>query len=428
MTEKRAVRIDLGPLRRSRQFRLLFGSGLVTSIGSMMTFVAVPFQIASLTDSYVAVGLVGVAELIPLVAFALYGGSLADRLDKRRIVIWTEVAACVLSITLAINAAIPHPSIAVIFAVAVLFAAVDGLQRPSLDALLPRVVPHDDLSAAGALNSLKGNVSAIAGPALAGLVLALWGPAAAYGIDAATFVVSLLMLARLSPIPAVTAHDVAQSGVRHIVSGMTYAWSRKDLLGTYAIDLAAMTFAFPFALFPFVAQEYEAPWALGFLYAAGFVGGMAFTLTSGWAPRIRHQGRAIAFAAASWGGAVALVAFAPSIWWVLGLLAVAGYFDMLSGHFRMLIWNQSIPDDVRGRMAGIEMLSYSIGPMLGQVRSTTAAQLTSLRMSFLTGGIACVVSVGALCVAMPSLWRYDAETNPHARRVRSSRSRTARDT
>jgi MFS family permease len=194
---------------------------------------------------------------------------------------------------------------------------------------------------------------------------------------------------------------------------MRYAWSRKDILGSYTIDLAAMTFAFPFALFPFIAQEYDAPWALGLLYSAGFAGGVVFALTSGWAIRIRHYGRAIAFAAASWGAAVGLVALAPGIWWVLLLLAVAGYFDMLSGHFRGLLWNQSIPDDVRGRMAGIEMLSYSIGPMLGQVRSTTAAQAFGLRMSLGSGGFLCIAAIGVTCVTLPALWKFDASTDPH---------------
>jgi MFS family permease len=174
-----------------------------------------------------------------------------------------------------------------------------------------------------------------------------------------------------------------------------------------------MTFAFPFALFPFIAQEYDVPWALGLLYSAGFAGGLVFGLTSGWAIRICHYGRAIALAAASWGAAVGLVAFAPGIWWVLALLAVAGYFDMLSGHFRSLLWNQSIPDEVRGRMAGIEMLSYSLGPMLGQVRSTAAAQAYGLRTSLASGGILCIVAVGVTCVTLPALWKFDARTDPN---------------
>ena len=417
MATRGRIRIDLTPLRTSPQFRLLFAGGLITYLGSMITYVAIPFQVAELTGSYIAVGLIGLAEIAPLVFFGLYGGSLADRLDKRRVVVIGEVAAFLLAATLAVNALLPAPHLVVIYVVAMLFAAVDGLQRPSLDAILPRVVSHDDLSAAGALNSLRGNLAAIAGPAIGGLILAASGPAAAYALDALSFIASAAILWRLRPIPPVVAQATERS-LRHIVTGMKYAWSRKDIMGTYAVDLAAMTFAFPFALFPFIAEDFGAPWALGLLYSAGFVGGMAFGLTSGWTPRIRHHGRAVAFAAVCWGAAVGLTGIAPSIWWVLGLLAIAGYFDMLSGHFRQLMWNQSIPDDVRGRMAGIEMLSYSIGPLLGQVRSTTAASLTSLRVSLASGGVLCVAAVTVACFAFPAMWRYDATTDAHVKRAR----------
>ncbi|MGI9196746.1 MAG: MFS transporter [Candidatus Nanopelagicales bacterium] len=417
MSARRSIQVDLSPLRRYPQFRYLFAGGFITSLGSMFTYVAIPFQVAELTDSFLAVGLIGVAELVPLIVFGLYGGSLADRIDKRRMVLAGEAAALVLALALLANSLLASPQVAVIYVVSMLFAAVDGLQRPSIDAILPRVVPHDDLSAAGALNSTYRSISAIAGPAIGGLVLAGWGPAAAYGIDALSFVASIVVLARLKPVPPVMT-QAAQRSVRHIADGMRYAWSRKDIMGTYAVDLAAMTFAFPFALFPFIAQEFDAPWALGFLYAAGFVGALVFGLTSGWTPRIRHHGRAVAVAAVCWGAAVGLAGLAPSIGWILVLLAIAGYFDMLSGHFRQLMWNQSIPDDVRGRMAGIEMLSYSIGPLLGQVRSTSVAQLTSLRTSLITGGIACVAAVGIACAAFPAMWRYDARTDAHTRQRR----------
>lgn len=417
MHAKRRIRMDLTPLRTSPQFRLLFAGGLVTSLGSMVTYVALPFQVAELTGSFVAVGLIGVAELVPLVVFGLYGGSLADRLDKRHLVIAGEIAAFVLAAILAVNAFLPEPHLAVIYVVAMLFAAVDGLQRPSLDAILPRVVSNDELSAAGALNSLRGNVSSIAGPAIGGLVIAAAGPGAAYSLDALSFVISATILWRLRPIPPLTT-EVAERSLRHIAAGIRYAWSRKDIMGTYAVDLAAMTFAFPFALFPFIAEDFAAPWALGFLYSAGFVGGMAFALTSGWTTRIRHHGRAVAFAAIAWGAAIGLTGIAPTIWWVLGFLVLAGYFDMLSGHFRQLMWNQSIPDDMRGRMAGIEMLSYSIGPLLGQIRSTSAAQLTSLRASLASGGVICVVAVTLACATFPAMWRYDATRDARTERNR----------
>ncbi len=407
----RGLRIDITPLRTQPAFRRLFIGGLVTSLGSMVTYVAIPFQVAELTDSFLAVGLIGLAELLPLIFFGLYGGSLADRMNRRTLVVVGEVAAGVLVLVLAVNALLPSPQLWLIYVVAMIFAAVDGLQRPSLDAMLPRLVPQEQLSAASALNSLRMNSAALAGPAVGGLIISVWGVAAAYAFDALSFVLAIAVFLRL---PSVRARaQSVESSARHVLSGMRYAWSRKDILGSYTIDLAAMTFAFPFALFPFIAQQYDAPWALGLLYSAGFAGGLVFGLTSGWAIRIRHYGRAIALAAASWGAAIALTGIAPGIWWVLGLLAVAGYFDMLSGHFRSLMWNQSIPDDVRGRMAGIEMLSYSVGPMLGQVRSTAAAQAFGLRTSLASGGILCIIAIGVTCVTLPALWKFDVRTNPH---------------
>jgi MFS family permease len=424
----RGLRIDITPLRTQPAFRRLFIGGLVTSLGSMVTYVAIPFQVAELTDSFLAVGLIGLAELLPLIFFGLYGGSLADRMNRRTLVVVGEVAAGVLVLVLAVNALLPSPQLWLIYVVAMLFAAVDGLQRPSLDAMLPRLVPQEQLSAASALNSLRMNSAALAGPAVGGLIISVWGVAAAYAFDALSFVLAIAIFLRL---PSVRARaQSVESSARHVLSGMRYAWSRKDILGSYTIDLAAMTFAFPFALFPFIAQQYDAPWALGLLYSAGFAGGLVFGLTSGWAIRIRHYGRAIALAAASWGAAIALMGIAPGIWWLLGLLAVAGYFDMLSGHFRSLMWNQSIPDDVRGRMAGIEMLSYSVGPMLGQVRSTAAAQAFGLRTSLASGGILCIIAIGVTCVTLPALWKFDARTNPHVaarRREADEITRTQQD-
>ena len=407
----RSLRVDLTPLRTQPAYRRLFIGAFVTSLGSMVTYVAIPFQVAEMTDSFIAVGLIGLAELVPLIIFGLYGGSLADRMDRRLLIIGGEVASGILVITLAVNALLPTPQLWVIYVVAMLFAAVDGMQRPSFDAMLPRLVPQDQLSAASALNSLRMNSAALAGPAIGGAVISAWGVAAAYAFDVMSFVVAIAILWRLPSVRAGAA--VAESSVRHVWSGVRYAWSRKDILGSYTIDFAAMTFAFPFALFPFIAQQYDAPWALGLLYSAGFAGGLVFGLTSGWTVRISHYGRAIALAAASWGAAIAVIGIAPGIGWVLILLAIAGYFDMLSGHFRGLMWNQSIPDDVRGRMAGIEMLSYSVGPMLGQVRSTTAAQAFGLRASLTSGGILCIVAVGVTCVTLPALWKFDVRTDPH---------------
>lgn len=418
--------MDLTPLRASKDFRAVFTAGMITSIGSMVTYVALPFQVAELTDSYIAVGLIGLAEVIPLVFFGLYGGALADAVDRRLMVIGTEISASIIIAALLVNSLLPEPKVWVLFVGAMLLAANSGLQRPSLDAITPRVVPHDQLAAAGALNTLRWNFGSITGPAIGGLLLASAGAAAAYAVDLISFVASILIIWRLSPIrPLRQARRRPSLGP--VIEGMRYAISRRDLLGTYLVDLAAMVFAFPYALFPFLASELEATWALGLLYAAGSVGGLAVTLSSGWVTRIHRHGRAIVLAAAAWGLSIGLAGLAlgagtASLWLILLMLACAGGADMISGIFRGLMWNQTIPDEVRGRMAGIEMLSYSIGPLLGQVRASTMAAATSLRFSLAGGGAMCIVAVAAVAIAVPALWRYDARTDMHALRQRDRRT------
>ena len=417
--------MDVRPLRNSRDFRWVFTSGLVTYLGSMVTFVALPYQVAAITGSFVAVGLIGLAELVPLVVFGLWGGAVADAVDRRRMVILTEVAMLLLSSTLLVNALLPEPQLWVLYLVAMLVAAVDGLQRPSLEAIIPRVVAHDELAAAGALNSLKWQVGSIAGPALGGLLIAAFGVWSAYAFDAATFLVSVLALWRLRSIPP--GESAEPASLRRVWQGMQYAWSRKDLLGTYAVDLMAMFFAFPYALFPFLAEDLGAPWVLGFLYSAGAVGSLLATLTSGWTSHVHHHGRAVLMAAIGWGLAIAGVGLSSSVWLVLLLLGLAGAADMISGLFRMLIWNQTIPDELRGRMAGIELLSYSLGPTLGQVRASGVAALTSLRTSLVSGGLLCAIGGVGLAVALPSLWRYDERTDANAVREREVRAAGPRE-
>ncbi len=424
LTERlRRTQVDTTPVRDSREFRLLFIGGSVSRLGSMITYVCLPFQVKELTGSFVLVGLLGLVELGPLIVFGLFGGSLADAVDRRTMVLSTEAAFTILSLVLLGNALLPHPLLAPIYLFAFVSAALDGLQRPSLDAMLPRLVRHDQLAAAGALNGLSQSLSTMAGPAIGGVLIAWWGVAAGYAVDVATFGASLVALLMMKAIPPLARET--KPHLHAIAEGLGYAWSRKDLLGTYLIDLSAMFFAFPYALFPFVADALHAPWALGLLYSAGFLGGALATATSGWTPRIHHHGRAIVYASAGWGLAIAAFGLSSNLWLALFFLALAGAGDMISGLFRQLMWNQTIPDEFRGRMAGTELLSYSVGPQLGQVRSSLVAQWTSLRFSLTSGGIACVAMAFALAAALPALWSFDARTDENAVRERTLRTREA---
>jgi MFS family permease len=403
----RSLAIDVGPLRRQREFRLLYIGQAVSFTGSMLTYVAVPFQVYDLTGSTLLVGLIGLAEIVPLLFTALLGGALADAHDRRRLVLIADSTLLVLALVLLGNALLADPHVWVLFVVAAGMAGAGGLQRPPLDAMLPRLVPHEDLAAASALDGFRGNAAQIAGPALAGVLIATLGLGATYAIDAATFLVSLAFLARMRAVPP--PPEAAPASLARVREGWRYARSRQELIGSYAVDVNAMLFGIPVALFPAVAERYGGPQVLGLLYAAEPVGGTVFTLLSGWAGRVRRHGRAIALSAAAYGAAIVAFGFAGSLVLALVALAAAGAADMSSGIFRQVLWNQTIPDHMRGRLAGIEQLSYSIGPTVGTARSGALASVTSVRFSIWTGGVLCLAGTAVLCALLPRFWSYRAD-------------------
>jgi MFS family permease len=399
---------DIAPLRTSRDFRVLFGSRTVTLFGSLATEVALLVQARQLTGSAVAVGLLGAVELVPLAVFGLYGGVLADRLDRRRLIRWCEAGLGCCAALLVANASLPRPQAWPLYVIAAVMMALAALQRPSLDASVPRVVAREQLTAAAALSSLSSNASFIVGTALGG-VLATWpGPQAVYVLDAVSFAVSLGFLARLGPLPAPEPDGAPARGLRNLLSGIGYARRRPELVGSYVVDLAAMTFAYPNALFPFIAAELHAPWAVGLMFAAPSAGALAASATSGWAGRVRRHGRAIALAAAGWGLAITGFGLAPDVAVALAMLVLAGCADMLSGIFRETLWNQTIPDSMRGRLAGVELLSYGLGPSAGQIRAGAVASVTSPRFSLWSGGLICVAAVAVSSAALPGFIAYTA--------------------
>ncbi len=415
-------RIDTSPLRHSRDFRLLFSSGAISFLGSMFTFVAVPLQAQQLTGSFVVVGMLGLVEVLPIIVFGLWGGALADHIDRRTLILASEVGSAICVLLLLANSLLPSPRVWLLFVVGALFAVADSLQRPSLDALLPQLVDHDELAGASALMSLRSSVGFIAGTALGGIVASYAGVSVAYVIDVATYVASFALLWQL-PSRGRLSQTKNLPGLLEVKEGLHYAWNRKDLLGTYAIDTLAMVFAFPWAVFPFVAARFDAPWALGLLYAASSLGAAAASLTSGWTSQVHRHGRAIVIAACMYGLAIACFGLAPNLFVALTFLMLSGAADMVSGVFRHLIWNQSIPDELRGRLAGIELLSYSVGPQLGNARVSLVAQWRGLSASIASGGILCAAGVLGLAVALPTMWKYDVRTSPDVANVRNQRAR-----
>ncbi|AZS87650.1 MFS transporter [Streptomyces griseoviridis] len=419
----RALLPDLTPWRASVDFRRLWISGAISTFGSFLTFVALPVQIKELTGSAAAVGAIGAVELVPLIVFGLYGGALADAMDKRKLIVWTEAGQGLLSVALLVNSLLPHPVVWPLYVVAALSSALVSVQRPALDSLFPRLVAHEHLPAAAALNSLRWTVGGVAGPALAGVVVAYAGLGWAYGVDLLTFFLSVLMVVRIAAAPA--SHEAVKPSLRAIAEGARYAWNRKELLGTYAVDLAAMFLAMPLAVLPFLADELDADWSLGLMYAALPAGSLVVSLTSGWTSRVDRHGRMVVLSAALWGLAIAAAGVVGNVWLVLLFLAVAGGCDMVSGIFRGAMWNQTIPDELRGRLAGIELLSYSVGPTVGQVRSGGLAALYGVRASVWSGGLLCAGAVGLLALCLPQLMRYDVRTNEHAVRMRDKRAAAA---
>lgn len=411
--------IDLTPLKKYPDFRNLWAAGLISYLGSMITYVAIPFQIKELTNSYLAVGIVGVIELVPLIIFGLYGGVLADSVNRKKMVWATEAGAMLLVALLLANSMLWEPKVWVIYIAAGLFAVVDGLQRPSADAMLPRLVGHHDLPAASALMSLRRQLGLIVGPTMGGIIFSTFSISAGFAIDIATYVVALVFLARVRSMPS--SKEAKKPSLAALFEGVKYAFSRQDLLGTYIIDLAAMTLAMPMALYPFWADQLNAPWALGMFYSAITVGAVLVTVTSGWTTRYRFHGRAIILAAIGWGLAIAVAGLSGSLLLVLLFLTIAGAFDMISALFRANMWNQTIPDHFRGRLAGIELLSYSVGPLAGQLRAATIASATSLSFSVTSGGVLCAIVVAFLAFFLPKMWKYDVETNEFAVRERENR-------
>ena len=409
----RAIVPDLRPLRRHRDYRLLTLGQSVSFLGSMVSYVAVPYQVFRLTHSSLAVGMVGVVQMAAILSLAFLGGALADAADRRRLVRLAETGQLACSLGLLVNASLGRPQVWPVFVLAGAISGLGAIQRPALQGLVPRLVDRDELTAAGAIDALVRTVGMIGGPAFAGLLLAGPGLRFAYGVDAATFAVSLVALTGMRAVPP--PPEAERPSLRRVVEGLRYARSRPELIGTYLIDMAAMFFGMPMALFPALAVRYGGSAALGALYAAPSAGAFLATLTSGWTGRIHRHGRAIAVAAALWGLAIVGFGLAPWLWLALLGLAAAGAADMVSGIFRMTMWNRTIPDHLRGRLASIELLSYTSGPLLGNAEAGAAASLVGVRASVVSGGALCVVAVAGTAAALPAFWAYDARRAPGPR-------------
>ena len=344
--------------------------------------------------------------------FALWGGAFADAMDRRKLLIVSEIIMMTGSLALAINGMLAHASVALIFGISAMMSACNGFHRPALDAMTPRLVDREDLIAVSALNFFRFSISSIGGPALGGVCMAALGYPLTYMFDVMSFLVSLVALAAIRKMPP--RDGVARPGIGSIVAGVRYALGRPELVGTYVIDMVAMTFAMPMALFPAMAAEWGGAKAAGWLYSAMSFGSLFTTVFSGWTSKVSRHGAAVVIAAAVWGIAIVLVGLAPSLPLAVVYLALAGAADSVSGVFRGTIWNETIPSELRGRLAGVEMISYLSGPLLGNARAGWVASISSNTISVVSGGVTCVAAV-LLCVPLlPAFWKYRAERQPEA--------------
>lgn len=405
--------LDLSPLRH-REFRLLWSGQAASFMGSQITYIAVKFQIYELTKSSLAVGLMALCELVPLLTMSFVGGALADAVDRRRLFLRTEIALTFVTVFLLANSLLGDDAwLWPIYVLVAFSAGLDGLGRPSLWALVPRLVPKEELPAATALHSLYINLGAVGGPALGGLLIATIGLPGTYALDVVSFMVSLatLRLMKATPPP----DDAERPSLKSIAQGFRYARSRPVLMGTYLIDFNAMIFGMPSALFPELADTRFGHTGLadatvyGLLAGAPAAGALIGTLTSGWVRRIRRHGLAIFWSVVVWGVAITLFGLSTSLWLALPLLAIAGAGDFVSATFRSTIWNQTIPDHLRGRLAGIELANVASGPLLGDLEAGVVSRLAGPRFSIVSGGLACLFGAGVLAFLLPEFLRYKSE-------------------
>ena len=398
----------MAPLRESPTFRWFWLGQAAKDLGGGVVQVALPYQIYQLTGSTLAVAALSFVELVPLVTLTLLGGALADAVDRRKLLIWTQVGMAATGVGLVINAAVSQPQVWACFVLAFFSASFFCLGIGGMRSITPRLVAPERLSAALVLESISGSFASVAGPAFAGILIGTIGLTSTYAIDLAAFVAGIASILALPKIAPVANAD--RPSLRSIADGFRYVRRQPVVLGFMLVDVNAMIFGMPMALFPAIAtHKYGDPHLVGYLYAAPYAGALASSLLSGWIPHVRRQGLAVAVAASLWGIAIAAFGFADTLWLGLVLLALAGAADNISAVFRATIMLSATPESMRGRLTGIEFMQVASAPTLGNLESGVVASLTSLRFSIVSGGFLCVVGTVVVAALFPALLRYDAK-------------------
>ncbi len=396
--------VDTRPLKTPAYRRLLVGQG-TSFIGSMLTRVAVPVQVYAISHSSLYVGLVGLAGLIPIVVFGLYGGAIADAMDRRLLYVWSSIGSWAVTLALLSQTLLGVRNVGLILGLVAVQSAFFAIASSTRGAIIPRIVELDLVPAANTLNFTVGNIGQVVGPLFAGfLVTQSHGFAYAYGLDAVLFTAALYSGLRLPAIPP--DGTAPKLGLRSVAEGLAFIATRPVLVMSFAVDIAAMVLAMPRALFPAVA-DHRYGGNVGPLYAAIAIGALVAGASSGWIGRVRRQGRALVIAIIGWGGAVALAGLAHQLWLAVLLLAVAGAADLVSAVYRQTILQTYAPDEMRGRMQGVFTAVVAGGPSLGDLRAGATAAATSTTISWVGGGLACIAVVAVAGVLVRPFWRYD---------------------
>ncbi len=402
--------IDTTPLRVSRDFRRLWIGQAVSFLGTTMTAGALPFQVYHQTGSTLDVGLLGVAQLGPLLICSIVGGAFADSIDKRLLLLGVTVAAMACSVGLAFNASLSHPQLWAMYVLGAIAAGVTAITYPVLRSLLPMLLDDALRPAAFALQSTYGSFGMMFGPAVGGVLIGLVGFTSTYSFDAATYVFAFIAFAGIASSPPVG--DGSPASVAGILHGLRFLRGQSVIMSVFGIDLLAMIFGMPRALFPaLTARLGGGPVLYGFLLSAVAAGAFIASITSGWTGVVRRQGRAVLWAVTIWGIAIAVAGLVPNPAVVLLCLAVAGGADMISGVYRSAIAAAVTPDDLRGRISGVEIAVYAGGPQLGDVEAGLVGGLVSVPFAIVSGGLACVASAGFFAVKVKSFANYVRPTH-----------------
>lgn len=409
-TAVRGLAVDASPLRVSRDFRRIWLGMMISELGYHFALVATYVQVTELTGQPAAVGAIGLSGFVALVVGTFVGGTFVDAYDRRTILIFSQLGYMAGSGALLVGAVHGDPPIAVVYAAVAVIAAVSAIDLPTRSAMTPRLVGREHLPSALALNQIVWNGTALLGPALAGVVIARFGLVWAYAIDVVTYVAMLVAAISIGRLPPESSGRIS-SGPAAVREGFAYLRGRRVLQSAFTIDIVAMVFGMPRALFPILAvtQFGRGAAVVGLLFAAPAVGAVVGALTTGWVSRIRHQGRAVMWAVAVWGAGIAAFGLVGDhLWLALLLLAIAGAADVISAVFRNVILQLSVPDSLRGRLSGIHILVVTGGPRLGDLEAGLVAQAFTPTVSVVSGGVLCILGVGAIAWLVPAFRRYHA--------------------